>query len=548
MSETISQATQDFFLNLYNGYSGIAERVPADQWSLIHVDTDLQNHIVSWLRNKQDIILTGNPGDGKTHLMEVVLSQLDKDEINFKRDASQENAQAILTAWEQSKGNNKPFLLAINHAPLRNLAREAKNHPTLDFLYQAIFPEQPYQSEMVSFIIYSKEQNEYFRRTSQPIMLIDLSMRATLTDKNLLGGLLDKLCKIAEGMSCEEGLPLECSRCPIHYNTRALQDEQIRERLFAIFELLSKRGNRATVRDLLSCFVFILTRGVECQNLWPEEKKCYDNDYYSLLFDANARSALFDAIRETFDPGEYADPKIDVLLWTNETEILQWFDDENPAQPANLRELQTLKRRVYFEQQDSVDTQFARMLPEAEKDFYKLLDSMQSSKHEVEKLVEKINLFYAPLGKESQAAGYRFRLRLWNKHRYAVGGVANYFAMRTISAERLTIYHPNLNNKYQDAMPIHQDHVLLAVHDWLPGDPALRIDWEMFQALNSARNGKPIVVQPYHILRRLDLFLRQLGNEVGKTDPVETIEWIDHLNRKVISINVKREDRSYMEQ
>jgi len=69
----------------------------------------------------------------------------------------------------------------------------------------------------------------------------------------------------------------------------------------------------------------------------------------------------------------------------------------------------------------------------------------------------------------------------------------------------------------------------------------------MFQALSSAQNGKPIDVQPYHILRRLDIFLRQLGNEVSKSDPVETIEWSEHRSRKVVSISVDRDKRTYLE-
>jgi hypothetical protein len=117
--------------------------------------------------------------------------------------------------------------------------------------------------------------------------------------------------------------------------------------------------------------------------------------------------------------------------------------------------------------------------------------------------------------------------------------------LRFYSADNLELYHPTLNPKYENALEIHQDHVLLGTRYWLPGDPALRVDWEMYRALASAKNGTPIDVQPYHILRRLDLFLGQLGLLVSNYAPIETIEWSDHAQRKVVQLRVNRNERKY---
>jgi hypothetical protein len=117
--------------------------------------------------------------------------------------------------------------------------------------------------------------------------------------------------------------------------------------------------------------------------------------------------------------------------------------------------------------------------------------------------------------------------------------------MRSISSDQLTIYYPELNPKYEQALEINKDHVLLAVRNWLPGDPALRVDWEMYKALAAARQGKLIDVQPYHILRRLDLFMRSLGPEVGRVYSIETIEWSDYRQRAVVTMRVNRRKLTY---
>ena len=79
----------------------------------------------------------------------------------------------------------------------------------------------------------------------------------------------------------------------------------------------------------------------------------------------------------------------------------------------------------------------------------------------------------------------------------------------------------------------------------MPGEPSLRIDWEMFRALANTENGTPIDVQPHHILRRLDLFLRQLGLLISNYAPIETIEWSDPARRDVVRLRVNRNERKY---
>jgi hypothetical protein len=234
-------------------------------------------------------------------------------------------------------------------------------------------------------------------------------------------------------------------------------------------------------------------------------------------------------------------------LWTNEVLEGWWRVDEIRYRPSDILALQSRKRRYFFEHTEAVEDKLQRMLSTIERDFDKLIRGLMEKRTAVEMLIERINLLYAPLKQDSDIQGYRSQLRLWNQHRYSVGRTAGYVAMRRISTERLTIYYPMLHPKYENAIQIRKDHVLLAVHKWQPGDPALRIDWEMYQALAAASAGRLIDVQPYHILRRLDLFLRSLGFEVGRAYSEETIEWGDYKNRQLITIRVNREQLRYRE-
>lgn len=204
------------------------------------------------------------------------------------------------------------------------------------------------------------------------------------------------------------------------------------------------------------------------------------------------------------------------------------------------------KRRYFFEHNEPVVNKYRRMVTGISQEFLDLLASTDSEMA-AQSLIEKINLFYAPLSK-SKVSNYRDRLYLWNQHRYSIGGqLPGYVAMRSISSSLLQIYHPRLNPAYEGAVEVRQDHVLLAVQNWLPGDPALRVDWEMFKSLWDAKQGMVIEVQPYSILRRLDLFLRSLGPEAGNWSAIETIKWGDYRRRSEVTIKVDRRKSAYRE-
>ena len=557
--QTIS--LEDYFLNLYNGHSGIAERSLDAHRAHIHVKTKLESKITEWLIEGKDVILTGSPGDGKTHLLQQVKDEFRRRELELysEQDASQKSEREILLEWRRARDKKIPFLLAINHAPLRELAKEAKDELDFKFFYDAISPtfSDSAKSEILNFVIYSEEQRMEFEKAQQAasqdinasnLMVINLTHRATLTDiEDFMIPMLHNLVDIASRMSCaEDELPPDCSRCPIQYNVKALRNETVQKHFLDALQLVARRGHRATVRDIIAFIIYALTRGVRCEELWIGERSFDDNCYYNLAYDLDARGELFDAVRETFDPGHFADTKVDLNLWNGSEVDAEWIDVETVSQPATLNELRSLKRRYYFESNEQSQVLFQRLLSETEAKFNDLFEKKRDNQDKVEELVKMINLFYAP-GANEQDFSYRSQLRLWNSHRYSLGSVPGYFAMRFYSAEKLELYQPTLNPKYKNALQVHQDHVLLGTRYWLPGDPSLHIDWEMFSALANAANGKPIDVQPYHILRRLDLFLRQLGLLVTNYAPIETIEWNDHVRRDVMRLRVNRNEYKYEE-
>jgi hypothetical protein len=538
-----------YLINLYNGHQSIAERAAPYQLRHIHVQTELDVRIIEWLNNGEDVILTGNPGDGKTHLLRYLKFPAN---VEIEMDASQKKPGDVLNAWRNCRQRGDRFVLAINHAPLRSLTEEAAKDPVFKSLYDKILAPKRSLSVIDNFVIYSDEQVSNFTNNNADlkIKIVDLSQREILTNE-IIVSLLNKLYPLAANASCALGMKDQCGRCPLHDNAQALANSQVQRNLAFMLTLVARRGFHTTMRDLVGLLAYILTGGITCDELWrknaSEDLPNYDNyDYYNLLF--QGRSPLFDAVRRTFDPGQYSDPEIDLKLWSgdlnNDWLVSRPVGENGPL--TNLNNLRAAKRRYFFEHSESVVNKYRRMVTGISQEFMDILTGTDSEPA-VQSLIEKINLFYAPLSK-SKVGNYRDRLYLWNQHRYSVGGqLPGYVAMRSLSSNSLQIYHPRLNPIYENAVDVRQDHVLLAVQNWLPGDAALRVDWEMFKSLWDAKQGMAIEVQPYSVLRRLDLFFRSLGPEAGNWSSTETIKWGDYRRRTEVTIKVDRRKAAYRE-
>jgi hypothetical protein len=500
----------------------------------------LDKQLQQWAAERKDIILTGNPGDGKTHLINLIHAQGTFDHCHVERDASQRSANEVLSLWAQKKRDGVPFILAVNHAPLRKLTSS-----------QAIsaFPELSHLNLVPAAINAQVVYNEPAAPSIPETIIVDLNQRELITEA-IVQALMQRLCALAIAQPCTDCPP---RRCPVEHNATMLSQPQVLKNLVQLLKLVARRGFHATMRDLIGLLAYLLVGEVPCVRRWQptvnEEGHTVspqpeDYAYYTLLF--RGRSKLFDAIRATFDPGTISDPSTDMPLWSGEIQSHEWLLSIPVKQPATLTELRTLKRRYYFEHIHNTDQFLQRVLPVTDRRFLALLTNTEEDEHaHVEDLLAMINAFYAPLQQPDKQREFHYQLHLWNSHRYAVGRAPGYVAMRFLPADKFAIYRPQLIPTLDNAIDIHQDHILLGTRRWQPGDPALRIDWPMYQALATAQMGLPIDIQPYHILRRLDLFLRHLGQDAGGSREIETVLMSDQRRRHVEYMRINRRTHQY---
>lgn len=106
---------------LYLGSTSNADLTDAHQRSVIHVKTPLDSVIPRLAATGLDVVVTGNPGDGKSHLVRTLLDRGKLEGADVELDLSAHDEQEVILRWEEAALEARPFVLCANEGPLVTL-------------------------------------------------------------------------------------------------------------------------------------------------------------------------------------------------------------------------------------------------------------------------------------------------------------------------------------------------------------------------------------------------------------------------------------------
>ena len=498
---------------LYRSWKVYAEKLTSEQLGLLHVPTEIDENVASALRSGMDVVLTGNPGDGKTHLMMLVREKhADLGQVEWIRDATAVEAdgstttaeETIYRQWVERRSKGIVTCLAINQGVLREMLRVA--------------PKEPFTDEVERQL---REQLYYLpgvepTPAAQNVLVLDLDRRSPLKPefvRAVLSNLID-----------EKFYP-ECTTCPhrvacsVPRNRQLLASEQVQERIAGVLNTVGQSGLHATVRDVQGMLAFAITGGKGCADLM-RTTHVYGTRFYDLLYEGEG--LLFDAVRSTFDPGRISDPLVDDALWTGTYGGDGWDEASDHAAPPNsarddreaLRRFISLKRAFYFNQIEGA--RLESFLPSADRDYYELLETAEMRKGEsARRIIRLINGFFSrsPTDRE---------LRIWGRHHFDVPPSRVYFSTKSLRAKGIIVALPRLAGWQQLAGGYQVDHMLVHAVEDDRVIGRLRIDRDVYRGLVDASEGQPFALRRPELTKALETFLAQLGaNLPGEDDVVE---------------------------
>ena len=132
-----NQTGLQFIRDFYRGSSAYADHIDAGLLACIHLSTKLDSAIIEAVKGGKDVVLTGNPGDGKTHIIRMLKPSIDQLglPVEIILDASTLSNTEIYQSWHDARESGRSYIIAINAAVLYSVFKEHEDFEPLAEAY-----------------------------------------------------------------------------------------------------------------------------------------------------------------------------------------------------------------------------------------------------------------------------------------------------------------------------------------------------------------------------------------------------------------------------
>jgi hypothetical protein len=523
----------EFIRRLYRHTALYADRHTEKQLKALHVeDKRLENFVKNKVKDGWSVVLTGNPGDGKTHLLRSLKRSLKLAGAAVQWDASAVSSnRALVDEWRDALARGVPYCIAINEGPLLDLAQEF-GHPRSS---SAFAPLWEARRQVVESLYYDQEPAPPAHKT----LVIDLNRRSLL-EPEMVEKVVRRLTDEVFYQQCA-ACPLK-RRCDVPRHRGLLVRPRVLGRLQEVLQLVARTGIHATMRQVHSLISYLVMADRTCEALAatsgrPEQALSYAA--YSGV------GGLFDAVRQVFDPARVSHPQLDEELWSGTIDATGW-DEPRPVlgdldvEDRAMEQFDQVKRQFFF--QHALGEELLKFLPEDVQEYHQHLRQAEAQTQRVVRaLIGGINKFFDPASRDDD------RLRLWTSHRFDANPTTVLVSHKQVENTKFRLQVPRLAPWLRDALTYQPDHFVL-VGQVAPdgGTATLRVDLELYRTLKDAQRGLPLTMRAKEITTRLQAFLDELNRlSSAMRQDIEDVSLRDLTSGEQLRVKVDRINRTY---
>lgn len=498
--------------NLCRSDLGVAENKTKEFIENVHIET-VDSFIKSKINNKSIVFLTGNPGDGKTHLIKKIENEI-SDDVEIIYEAGEIDLSNLKDTINKCKNSTKPAIIAINTGILASLLDLSKDCDWYEIVRDQLFSPFLYD-----------ENNNYDENNK--FFVLDLNFRNNLS-KTIVTNTLNKILNIAK-KPCEN-CPGNCA--PLK-NVNRLEKKEVQNQLTNLMDLVSSKGQHATFRDLNAFLSFLIFGNTSCNNQ-KIQRKIVDHFYFENAFKKSNRfeNPGIHLILKKLDPIYLTNFEIDEKIWKDEIKNDEWImslDDDR-----NLVDLDIVKKRTWFKRKkrryffENINSSSSDFLPKNEDLFNDMLERKTNA---LSTIIQLINKSFGENNSE--------RLSLWQTHRFDTPKDTHAIKMHNIVKEELTILEPKLHPAFINAFPDWKpDHLLLIYGKNIKkaGENILRIDRSVVESLSNLKQGQTTKFRNSETYSKIAFFLEKIAFNKIQSDQESTKEIsIIDIEKKIIT-------------
>lgn len=484
----------------------VNEHFPDGLLKKLHIKTPVEGEIIFNSQKKHVVIVTGNPGDGKTHLIRRAKAEF-PNKTKIILDGNELESDELVKEIQGAISHRLPLVMAINEGILLQACHpvEARYTWARDIVGSLLHPYR-----------YESRDEENAAPEKIGVVVFDLTHR-----NNLAGEVIEDVLDKITALAVSEVTPMSA-------NALRLQDTTVKERLCRLLDKVARTGFHATMRDLLGFLAHLLCGGED------EIGEIPPNPYYVNAF-RDGEGPLFEAVRR-LDPLRVPSPFLDDRLFEDEDALDEWLVDAPEESPCgrNLENFMLRKRRAFFEHVKGFE-----LLRNGHNDVQAKLQQLRDAGQSPEQVaIALLNRFFDSSTMISDV------LTIWVAHRYHARPVRYLASSVEISAGEFEVRVPRLPRHLEGAFPQHYaDHVVFAHRNMETGDGLVMDERLVGQLLDGDRTSGLGVRDP-EAYAKVSSFYDRLSRG-SRPGPSSTIRILRSDTMQQMKVGVNTDKKTY---
>jgi hypothetical protein len=502
MADMGKKSQPELIESLYRARGACADHHDDDTVTEIHIETQVEAFVRKNAPGRV-LFITGNPGDGKTHLLKRLQNDLKSANVKLCLDANErEDTDLLKLVRGAIKHPTQGLAIAINEGTLVQLLRQAEGESWANSA----------RDQLLRPLLYKGDEP----KSDPRVKIVDLNLR-----NNLARPVVEQALKVLLLLSGPSDSCPGAPRCDLQVNAIRLQDRPV-ERVDLLLEAVSQLGFHATMRDLQGFLAYLLMAQTSCGDT---NESSGSSPYWRNAFEGGD-GPLFDMVRR-LDPKLNTSPLLDDKLWrradSSSEWLLHWPERSTPAEGLldRLDWFIDRKRRALFEHKEG-----ASLLAANDPVDRFLLDVLRApDPTNIKRILRLINRFF---DRDDQTSEH---LHLWMVHRYDARPAHHAASANTVHHKEFELLVPKLRGELEAAFPDYKsDHAVLCSRG-MTYEEGLRIDRPLLEALLASNNGLPSNFRRGEPEVRISNFINRLAKKYGS---------LTHDNRveiKLVDVN-----------
>lgn len=482
---------------LYKSYLSCSDFLPPEILNLIHIVTPVEDKIILSTRERKIVFATGNPGDGKTHLIRRVQENFPKN-VEVILDANEKDDAVLASLIDKAYDAKSGIVIAINEGILLDLCekhrkRNAWSEPVINMILR------PY--------VYMEDAPQ----RNEQLVVLDLSLR-----NNLSPG------AVAQAIQKVISLAPDFPESPLRFNIECFKNETVQERIIKLLDAVGRIGYHATMRDLFGFLSFLLCGGAENDN------EGVPNPYYINAFSGGV-GPLFELVRR-FDPVFMPLPFLDETIFMGDDKDEDWIIDapDEIKLSGDMDAYMRRKRRAFFEHKDG-EKILRPERDEVDRTFKKLITRDQSPEYTA---IALLNKFFDSRDLNS--------LVLWFSHQFSAKSPRYVASRQEIATAEFEVLIPRLPNQVCSAFPDHYPNHVILKHKDMQISEGLIMDRRFVAMLMAGDRMSGLGVRSLEVQSKISAFYDRLTRVNEQKKNVVQILRLDNQKSMQIGISERK--------